>query len=182
MAAADLNPSVISLTNTFGPLVVTGPDTEVEFRDGKIHVRSGEIAATPSASKLTDTASPAALIIGDVVQDGPNAGWIYCETEKKEPFLVAPKNSGVMHWRAAMKYAAAKNAKLPTKAELKAMYASRDTGALKDTFNGLIVWYWFATPLGNSFARIQRFSVGSCGTDGKLSASSVRCVRRYSSI
>ena len=121
--------------------------------------------------------------IGDVVQDGPNKGWVYCETAEREPFLVAPKDSGVMMWREAMEYAANQNAELPTRGQLDAVYEARDTGALKDTFNltgSSAGWYWSATQDANNNAWCQRFSGGFQDAYYTYFESSVRCVRRLS--
>lgn len=186
MTASALKPSVISLSNTIDPLVVRGDCTEVEFRDGKKHVRSGEIATTPTTSSLSTTAALAALKTGDVIKGGPSSGWIYCKGENFEPFLVAPKDSGVMQWREAMKYAAQSNSELPSKQQLNAMYEARNMRALKGTFNltssGPAGWYWSATQYDGYYAWCQRFGAGYQINFNKLYESSVRCVRRYSII
>jgi hypothetical protein len=186
MSSVHLKPLVISLNETFGSLVVQGPGIEVEFRDGKIHVRSGEIASTPTQQALGNSASPAALKVGDAVAEGPNKGWIYCETKKGDAFLVAPKDSGVMQWREAMNYAARENSELPNREQLDAMYEARDTGALKGTFNvtgsNPAGWYWSATQYFTSNAWCQRFSDGNQGNVSKDDRSSVRFVRRCSII
>lgn len=141
--------------------------------------------AEPSTTSLSE-ASPAALKVGDVVEDGPNKGWIYCETKKGHGFLVAPKDSGVMKWRAAMRFAASEKSELPTRDQLDAIYDARNTGALKGTFNltgphddG---WYWSATQLGYVTPCCQRFSDGKQHVEDKPGRLSVRRVRELSII
>lgn len=186
MSKAQLKPSVIALNDAFGPLVVKGDGIEVEFCDGKIHVRSGEIASTPTQQTLSSTASPAALKVGDAVQDGPNKGWIYCETKAGDGFLVEPKDSGVMKWCAAMNYAAREKAELPSREQLNAMYKARNTGALKGTFNvtGSFPdgFYWSATQSDANDVWCQYFRRGHQDHANKGDMSSVRCVRRCSII
>ena len=191
MSALSLNSSVISLSKAFGPLVVRGDGIEVEFRDGKILVRSGSVKLEGSA-QFQNSASPAALKVGDVVTDGPNKGWIYCETKKGEAFLVAPKDSGVMEWSKVMIYLACRSWELPiwelpSKEQLNAMYEARNTGALKRTFNvrayGDAGRYWSNTSqLSNGVRWCQRFNDGhqSILHTYTHNSASVRCVRRYS--
>lgn len=181
MGKSQLQPSILVLSDTFAPLVVKGDGIEVEFHDGKIHVRSGEIVSTPFA--IEDTASPVALKVGDVVQEGSNAGWIYCETKRGEGFLVAPKDNGVMRWHEAMNYVAQEKAELPMPEHLAAMYETRDTGALKGTFNLTgsypAGWYWSAAQHDINDAWCQNFHFGNQFKAMKDNRSSVRCVRRY---
>ena len=144
------------------------------------------MSAAPRAPATT--AAPAAqLQTGDVVQDGPNKGWIYCEGRDIEPFLVAPKDSGVMKWREAMDFAARENAAVPDRAQLDAMYQERNTGALKGTFNATgffypASWYWSATQNDGNGAWCRRFRADDQGNSDKFHSASVRCVRRYSII
>ena len=185
MSNAQLKPSIITLSDAFSPLIVRGNGIEVEFRDGEIHVRSGKIASTPTQQALSTSTSPAALKVGDVVAEGPNKGWIYCETKAGEAFLVAPKDNCMMQWRAAMDYAAREKVELPSKEQLNAMYEARNTGALKGTFNvsgGLAGWYWSALQNGSSDPWCLGFSAGNWGLGNELSRSSLRCIRRCSII
>ena len=123
--------------------------------------------------------SPTAPRIGDVIADGPDKGWIYCETEAKEPFLVAPKDSGIMMWLEALEYAAHQNAELPSLRHLDAMHRDRNAGALKGTFNES-GRYWSNAQDYYYGAWCQRFSDGRQRGNDMLARLSVRCVRRLS--
>ena len=186
MTTTEIKLLVISLSNAFDHLVVKGDGIEVEFQDGKIQVHSGKIVTTPTANSLGNTAVPAALKIGDVIEDGNNKGWIYCEGAGVDPFLVAPQDSGVKKWREAMEYAAHFNSELPSRRQLNAIYESRYTGALTGTFNltgyNPAGWYWSATEDHYKSVWCRRFSNGYESDDSKGYESSVRCVRRYSII
>ena len=164
-----------------GPLVVEGNNIDVEFTGGKVVVRSGLVELGAHA-QLASTASPASVKTGAVVRGGAYDGWTYCETKKGRPFLIAPKDSGVMQWREAMEYAARGMMDLPTKAELDAMFEERNMGALKDTFNLTrsypACWYWSATQHDANYTWRQHFRNGDQDVDSKSRSSSVRCVRR----
>lgn len=121
--------------------------------------------------------------IGDMMPAGhKNAGWIYAGISKTthEPFYVAPRDSGVFRWKAAMKFAAKEGSRLPSKDELAQIYDAKDKGALKGTFNvsGSISagWYWSSRDDGY-YAWVQRFSDGFQGPNDKYDDSSLRCVR-----
>jgi hypothetical protein len=166
MSANTNRASVISLREGFGALVVTGPNIEVEVRGGgKVIVRTGVI----ETASLSNTASPAALKVGDVMPEGhEHAGWIYGGISKTtdKPFYVASKGSGVMRWQEAMDFATRSNASVPSREELSQMYEARNEGALKGTFNTTgsnpAEWYW-SSSRGNFFngAWAQRFSDGN---------------------
>lgn len=122
------------------------------------------------------------LQTGDIVQEGPDAGWIFCAGRDGEPFLVAPKDGGVMKWREAKGFAASDNAGLPTIEQLAAMFEARETGGLKGTFNRTgsepAGWYWSATQNTSIMVWSQNFNNGYRLRGVKSHQSSVRCVRR----
>lgn len=154
---------------------------------------------TTAQSTLPRTISPAlfqqkpvipahapVLLTGNVVQDGPNEGWIHCESDDGTSFLVAPEESGIMDWFDACATAKRAKAELPTKAQLDALYRAHKTGALKAAFNATgdatgpnsDGWYWSSTQDDNYDAWCQRFSDGLQSRDVKYGQASVRCVRR----
>lgn len=185
MSSETFRVSVISLGKAFGPLVVQGPSIEVDFREGNIHVRSGEIATTPAHDTLINSASPAALKVGDVVMEGPNKGWIYCKTKQDDVFLVAPQDSGVMSLPEAIFCAAQQKARLPNIEEFDAMYNARYTGALKGTFNhtgGSYTGGWYWSDMQNKTMWCHRFVDGYRNYANQQFESSLRCVRRGCSI
>lgn len=170
-------------TNGQGPIVIEGGGVIAELGNGVITVTSGEVELTGSARLSGRTARPI-IKIGQAKIYGSNQGWIYCETELGEPFLVAPKDSGVMKWQAAVAYAARQNSALPDRDQLMAMFEARDMGAFRDTFNTSGSrpdgWYWSARHMGSHFVGCQNFGEGGdCGTR-KSDTLSVRLVRRYS--
>lgn len=175
--------SIISLSDVFGSLVVEGDGIKVEFKDGNVIVHSGNIVVPGQSLALSGTTPAATLKVGDALQDGPNRGWVYCETAEKEPFIVAPKDSGVMAWQEAMDFAEREKSNLPTDAELLAMFNARGKGMLAGTFDtsggypgG---WYWSGTREGGDHAWCRRFGSGGYPLF-QIKRASVRCVRRYS--
>ncbi len=121
--------------------------------------------------------------IGDKMPAGhPNAGWVYAGTSKTtdQPLYVAPEDSGVFRWKAAMEFAAKGGSRVPSQDELDQIYAARDKGALKETFNitgsNPAGWYWSSRGF-NLNAWAQRFSDGNQSNDYKGNASSLRLVR-----
>jgi hypothetical protein len=131
-----------------------------------------------------DAATSAAPQIGDKMPAGhPNAGWIYAGVSKttNQPLYVAPKDSGVFQWKAAMDFAAKEGARVPSKQELDQIHDAMDKGALKGTFNETgsnpAGWYWSSSQINDGDAWDQRFSDGTQFNNLKGNASSLRCVR-----
>jgi hypothetical protein len=122
--------------------------------------------------------------VGDKMPAGhPNAGWIYAGISRssRQPFYVAPKDSGVFQWKAAMGLAAKEGARVPSREELDQIYEAMDKGALKDKFNrtgsGPAGWYWSSSQGINDRAWAQRFSDGHQNWDTMSNGSSLRLVR-----
>jgi len=148
------------------------------YTNGAVHVHpaaddSGAVGAEPQTGPE----------IGDVMPAGhKQAGWIYAGISKTthEPFYVAPKDSGIFQWKAAMVFAAKDGSRVPSQDELDQIYKAKDKGALKGTFNetgsGSAGWSWSSRGSLNS-AWAQRFSDGGQTYYDKGSASSLRCVR-----
>lgn len=186
MREVALKPSVNSLSEAFGPRVVKGDGIEVEFRDSKNHVRSGESASTPAQQALANTASATALQVGDVIQDGPNKGWVYCETKDGEPFLVAQSNADTEYcqngWHMAMDLAAREKAELPTCEQLDAMYHARNTGGLRGTFNVNGIpggRYWSAQRSTHYGPWSRTFRAARLPFNAKSPEATIRLVRKY---
>jgi hypothetical protein len=125
------------------------------------------------------------LEVGDVMPEGhDHAGWIYGGISKttSKPFYIAPRDSGVMHWWAAKKFAVRSKARVPSWRELNQLYEARNEGALKDTFNttGSIYdgWYWSSSSWPHLFhAWQQLFSDGVQEECNKERNARLRCVR-----
>jgi hypothetical protein len=120
------------------------------------------------------------LEIGDRMPAGDkNAGWIYAGISKttKEPFCVAPEDSGVFKWNEAMAFAAQENARAPSQEELHQLYMARDKGWLRKTFN--YSWYWSVaeTCRNENLALAQRFDSEIGGWLPKDCQASLRLVR-----
>ncbi len=126
--------------------------------------------------------------IGATMPDGTVFAGISPDTGRN--MFVTPKDaSGVLKWKAAMKYAADLDAnghkdwRLPTEAELDVLYQNRDKGALKGTFNvhgsGPSGRYWSSaeSPEGPHSAWMERFSDGFRYWYLKDNDASVRPVR-----
>jgi hypothetical protein len=131
-----------------------------------------------------DAAASATPQIGDKMPAGhPNAGWIYAGVSKttNQALYVAPKDSGVFQWKAAMDFPAKEGARVPSREELDQIHDAMDKGALKGTFNETgsdpAGWYWSSSQLDNYYAWDQRFSDGHQIISLKTIASSLRCVR-----
>src|SRR5262249_2949691 len=110
-----------------------------------------------------------AIEVGNKMEDGTIFAGVSPDTGRN--MFVAPKDaSGILRWKAAMKYAADLDSnghtdwKLPSKAELGVLYQNRDKGALKGTFDtsgsSPYGWYWSASenPSGSESAWLERFS------------------------
>lgn len=162
--------------------IARGRGIEVAFDAGKFVIRA-EHVISGGGERPTDGKAVGALRTGDIVTDGYNESWIYCEAAMNEPFLVAPRDSGVMRWRAAMAHAARNRAELPDQEQLQAMYDARNALAFRGSFDttGSFPdgWYWSATQHRNGYAWCQRFTDGQSYFDGKSFGLSVRLVRRY---
>lgn len=172
----------LNLNAGFGALVVTSPNINVELTDdGRVVVHKGTIKQPDISAQ---TAFAQALKTGDVIQDGPDKGWIYCEGEEIVPFLVAPADSGVMTWRKAVSLAASHLVALPALWQLQAMYEERNTGALNATFNATNIneacWYWSSTHLDYGDVWCKCFNDGYTRLCDRASSKAVvRFVRPY---
>ena len=171
---------LLDFKDGFSSLLVRSAKAIVEIDEtGTVVVHQGIIAQAPSAK----ASFAKALKTGDVIPDGPNKDWIYCTGDDVEPFLVAPKDSGVMDWFHASATATREKAELPSRKQLRAMYEARNTGALAGTFNKTgshpAGWYWSSTQSRISYAWCQRSSDGDGSTDYKYFQASVRCIRPY---
>lgn len=164
------------------PFIIRGGNVEAEISEGLVIVHSGAVILKGNAAvRGENSALPPSS--GDIVREGPNKGWVYCEGAHCDPFLVAPKDSGVMRWHQAMDFASHHEASLPSGIQLQAMYQARDMGALKGTFNagrmGVSVWYWSSAQSMGIFAWAQRFCDGFGYWEAKCVKASARTVRSY---
>jgi hypothetical protein len=173
----------ISISADFNTIVLNGATIE-RAADGHLVISApGGTVITKPAPANDSTAASATPEIGDKMQAGhPNAGWIYAGVSKTthQPLYVAPTDSGVFQWKAAMSFAAKEGARVPSREELDQIHDAKDKGALKGTFNvtGWLPagWYWSSSPSYDS-AWAQRFSDGNQYDGIKSVASSLRCVR-----
>jgi hypothetical protein len=141
------------------------------------------VALHPAANDVVAKAIPE---IGDTMPAGhKHAGWIYAgiSNTTHQPFYAASKDSGVFRWNAAMDFAARESARVPYDEELKQLYAARDRGALKGTFNvygsDIDGRYCSATEGRDdaNYTLFQRFDDGGRGWYRKDIRSSLRLVR-----
>lgn len=171
--------AIIPIDAALSSVSFYGKGFDFEIGNNEIVVRSGNVRIEEQA-KLVPTAEP---IIGDTLKYGADKGWIYCETATREPFLVEPKDSGVMRWRDAMTFALRRGAELPSRDQLKALYESQHEGKLKGSFNQSGAYpngrYWVQEEIALIDAWGRRFSDGLEYHIAKESKSSVRCVRPY---
>jgi hypothetical protein len=138
-------------------------------------------AAANNAEKLKATPE-----IGDKMPAGhSDAGWIYAGVSKTthQPLYVAPRDSGVFQWRAAMDFAAKEGARVPSKDELDQIYDAMDKGSLKGTFNlAFRDFYWSSSQRKYDFPS-EDFAFAQCLRDGRQTicvernVMSLRCVR-----
>jgi hypothetical protein len=174
----------ISISADFNTVVLNGATIE-RAADGHLVISApGGTVITKPAPANDSTATNAAPQIGDKMPAGhPNAGWIYAGVSKttNQPLYVAPKDSGVFQWKAAMDFAAKEGARVPSKQELDQIYDAKDKGKLKGTFNETgsdpAGWYWSSSQFIYYNAWDQRFSDGTQGYNVKDDDSSLRCVR-----
>jgi hypothetical protein len=183
----------IVLGDEFGDIAVKANGVRVEIHtDGSIaaYTNSDVDAYTSGAVRVHAAANDDTLAvsvnpqIGDKMPAGhPQAGWIYAGVSKTthQSLYVAPKDSGVFQWKAAMAFAAKEGARVPSRDELCQIRDAMDKGALKGTFNvtgsNSNGWYWSCAPNGNLFAWARRFSDGVQDYGSKYDDSSLRCVR-----
>src|SRR5258707_6524179 len=100
--------------------------------EGDADGQDQHVNAVDAAAQKTE------LQIGDKMPaEHPQAGWIYAGISKSthQPLYVAPNDSGVFQWKQAMAFAAKDRSRVPSKEELDQLYAAKDKGALKGTFN-----------------------------------------------
>jgi hypothetical protein len=180
---------VIVLGEEYGDIAVKANGVRVEIHtDGSIAAYTNGAVHVHRAAN--DHGKPAVVVlnvaprIGDVMPAGhPQKGWIYAGKSRTthEPFYVAPKDSGVFQWNAAMDFAAKEGARVPSRKELDQIQAAMDKGALKGTFNvnGSYPggWYWSSSQNDNDHVWAQRFSDGYQYKGFKSGDSSLRCVR-----
>ena len=171
-----------SFSADFNTVVLNGI-TIVRAADGHLVISVSGGGVKQGAAPANDsTATSATPQIGDKMPAGhANAGWIYAGVSKttNQPLYVAPKDSGVFQWKAAMDFAAKEGARVPSKEELDQIHDATDKGALKGTFNvtgsNSAGWYWSSSGFDTT-AWAQRFSGGHQGINGKTIDSSLRCV------
>jgi Protein of unknown function (DUF1566) len=174
----------ISISADFNTVVLNGATIE-RAADGHLVISApGGTVITKPAPANDSTATSATPQIGDRMPAGhANAGWIYAGVSKttNQPLYVAPKDSGVFQWKAAMEFAAKEGARVPSKEELDQIHDAMDKGALKGTFNvtgsNSAGWYWSSSQYYGNDAWAQRFSDGHQDHNGKSCDSSLRCVR-----
>jgi len=174
----------ISISADFNTIVLNGATIE-RAADGHLVISApGGTVITKPAPANDSTAARGTPQIGDKMPAGhPNAGWVYAGVSKttKQPLYVAPKDSGVFQWKAAMDFAAKEGARVPSREELNQIHDAMDRGALKGTFNVTgsypAGWYWSSSQFNFNRAWDQRFSDGNQDNDGKNDDSSLRCVR-----
>jgi hypothetical protein len=181
----------IDLGKALGEVVVRANGVRVEIHtDGSIAAyTNGAVHVHPAAN---DDGKPTAVVltavpqIGDVMPAGhPQEGWIYAGVSKTthQSLYVAPKDSGVFQWKAAMAFAAKEGARVPSKDELCQIRDAMDKDALKGTFKMTSSnlnsdgWYWSSSNGLRYSAWAQRFSDGYQGFILKYDYSSLRCVR-----
>lgn len=159
--------------------LAASPAGNLEYNTGD--VLHGSTVVQPNISAKAEFAK--ALKTGDAIPDGPNYGWIYCDGRGVEPFLVAPRDSGVMRWHQAMELASRHAFELPTIEQLHAMYHARDTGSLKDTIylsaSGQMGRYWSSTKDVNVHGCSEAFTIDFSRICDDRTLSSVRFVRPY---
>lgn len=175
----------ISINEEFNAVVLNGVTIE-QAADGHLVISAPGGTVITKLAPANDTAKSAVPKIGDVMPAGhKNAGWVYAGVSKtnNEPFYAAAEDSGVFKWSAAMKFAAQKNARVPSDEELNQLFEAKDEGALKGTFNvsgsdpgG---WYCSSTqdPDLEDFTWIQYFNDGDRGWVLEDPQSSLRLVR-----
>jgi hypothetical protein len=123
---------------------------------------------------------------GDRMKDGTIYSGL--SPDRGQPMYTTPGDAPIMKWKQAMDYGAELEAhghtdwRVPTKAELNALWENRDKGALEGTFDVTgsppAGWYWSSTEVNDDDARGQRFSDGrQASGDKKNYDSSLRCVR-----
>lgn len=174
----------ISISADFNTVVLNGATIE-RAADGHLVISApGGTVITKPAPANDSTATSATPQIGDKMPAGhPNAEWIYAGVSKttNQPLYVAPKDSGVFRWKAAMDFAAKDGSRVPSKKELDQIHDAIDKGALKGTFNLTgsypAGWYWSSTQINYNSAWAQRLFDGDQYDNGKLDYSSLRCVR-----
>src|ERR1035438_883729 len=182
-SAAVTEDTQISIGKDFNTVALYGAKVELGADGSLIVYTNGSVKIKPAPAN-DSTAASATPQIGDKMPAGhKQAGWIYAGISKTthEPFYVAPKDSGVFQWKAAMDFAAKEGARVPSKEELDQMHHAMDKGALKGTFNVTCSdpagWYGSSSQYGGySFAWAQRFSDGTQLSIEDL-VSSLRCVR-----
>ena len=182
-SAAVTEDTQISIGKDFNTVALYGAKVELGADGSLIVYTNGSVKIKPAPAN-DSTAASATPQIGDKMPAGhKQAGWIYAGISKTthEPFYVAPKDSGVFQWKAAMDFAAKEGARVPSKEELDQMHDAMDKGALKGTFNVTgsypAGWYWSSSQSNYGYAWAQRFSDGTQYSNYKTSASSLRCVR-----
>ena len=182
-SAAVTEDTQISIGKDFNTVALYGAKVELGADGSLIVYTNGSVKIKPAPAN-DSTAASATPQIGDKMPAGhKQAGWIYAGISKTthEPFYVAPKDSGVFQWKAAMDFAAKEGARVPSKEELDQMHDAMDKGALKGTFNvtgsDSAGWYRSSSQYGFNYAWAQRFSDGGQYGNYKDVVSSLRCVR-----
>ena len=139
------------------------------MRDGgKVIVRTGVVEMASAIASLSNTASPAALKVGDVMpEEHEHAGWIYggiSKTTRQAVLHRAQRLRASCGGRRPWTSPPAPTRPSHRATELNQMYEARNEGALKGTFNTTgsdpAGWYWSSSQYDDSFAWAQRFSDG----------------------
>ena len=161
-SAAVTEDTQISIGKDFNTVALYGAKVELGADGSLIVYTNGSVKIKPAPAN-DSTAASATPQIGDKMPAGhKQAGWIYAGISKTthEPFYVAPKDSGVFQWKAAMDFAAKEGARVPSKEELDQMHDAMDKGALKGTFNvtgsSSAGWYWSSSQFYNASNKSSR--------------------------
>ena len=135
---------------------------------------------------MSNTLSKAHLVVGDVIAEGANKGWIYCASNDAPPFLLAPADCpDLVIWADAAHFAEVQQATLPSLAQLRAIYELKHNGKLARHFEAASInngrKYWTAERDDGffSFAALMDMDDGSEHYQSLLFRHSVRCVRPY---
>lgn len=179
---------VITLTDEFQGLVVRGPGIDVEFHDGKITVRAGEIVGRPQESQEKTPPPETDPEIGCVFPaNHAQAGLVYAgrTADGQQHIIVEPQDAKddagrrlTLTFSEAARYARGRGMEILPIDDMAVLAKRADLigGFAKEKL------YWSASEYNYGSAWIQRFSDGFQYNDYKDSAYYVRCARRCSVI
>ena len=180
-----MNKSNLQILDEDGGPVVICDGIRVQFNaKGGIDVY-GAVPVTlhPATNNRAEPQAKADPQAGDRMEDGTIFAGISPDTGK--PMYTTPADAPLtMKWREAMNYAAKLDAhdhddwRLPSRAELNALYNNRAAISGFDTSGSFPAgYYWSSSEYNSLYAWYQGFSDGFQG-NGKHDGLSVRCVRR----